>query len=225
MFNDFISLIYPRTCELCGAGLARGEKWLCTRCIRELPRIRNEMYKEEIIHHLIEAHKYSGFYSYLKFHKKGLTQKLLHKIKYQKRPVLAEIIGQWLGHELTLAENVPEFDLIIPVPLHPGKQKIRGYNQSDYFAKGLAHVLDISWSTRQVVRTVNNESQTNKSRQERLDNVRNVFQVINKMELCDKRILLVDDVITTGATLESCAEQILASGPRSISLATIAIAR
>lgn len=176
--------------------------------------------------HFIHSYRYEAFYAYLKYYKKGITQKLLHQIKYNRMPVLAEKIGHMMGSEIrNYPENQFPIELVLPVPLHPKKKKMRGYNQSDYFARGIAGALGIPWSDRMVKRIINTGTQTNKSRWERIKNVEGIFNVLQPNHLQNKHILLVDDVITTGATLESCSDAILQVAECKLSLAAMAVAQ
>jgi ComF family protein len=225
MFRDFVALLFPGTCALCEQGLSKGENHICLNCLHKLPRYRNELNQDEAYKHFIESHRFEGFYAYLKFYKKGITQKLLHQIKYNRMPVLGEKIGFLLGIEMKKMTPTLHMDLVIPVPLHPGKKKKRGYNQSDFFARGLARALGAAWSCKEVSRIINNESQTDKNREERIKNVSGIFRVVRNEYLMNKHILIVDDVVTTGATLESCALTILEAVPCRISLAALAVAK
>jgi len=225
MFRDFLSILFPRTCALCNQGLARGEGFICLKCIHQLPRYRHELYQDDIFLHFLQSYRYVAFYAFLKFYKKGITQKLLHQIKYNRMPELGEQMGYMLGLEVRARKTDPCIDLVLPVPLHPKKKKKRGYNQADYFARGIATALETNWSAGEIVRIRNNETQTNKSRQERIENVEGIFQVRHAHNLRDRHILLADDVVTTGATLESCAKAIQDAVDCKISLAALAIAK
>ena len=225
MLRDFISLLYPQTCALCNEGLSRREKHLCLRCLHRLPRYVQELEQEEIFLHFIQSYRYEAFYAYLKYYKKGITQQLLHQIKYNRMPVLAEMMGFMLGSELKKDSKDRQFDLILPVPLHPKKKKKRGYNQSDYFARGLARALKTNWSDGEIKRIKDTETQTHKSRMERIENVSGIFKITDPLKLQGQHILLVDDVITTGATLESCSDAILQEVDCKLSLAAMAVAK
>ena len=225
MISDFISLLYPRVCELCGNGLTKAEKLICIKCNFLLPRFQNQFEPEKYINNFTGAHLYDYFFTYLKYYKKGISQTLLHKLKYKNRPGIGELVGFWLGNEIMKSNLDSKFDIIVPVPLHKSKIKKRGYNQSDTIAKGLSRATQISWSNKILLRKVNNPTQTNKSRIERINNVADIFSIGNKDYLGSKKILLVDDVITTGATMNACAELLLNKGASRISIATIAIAK
>lgn len=159
--------------------------------------------------------------AFLRFSKKGKSQKLLHQLKYKNKPEIGEEMGRLYG--LLLAQNgyLGEWDVIVPVPLHPLKQKRRGFNQSEKFAVGLVKPLDVKVDNL-LERKKFTETQTKKSRLERLENVEEVFELRNGENILGLRILLVDDVITTGATLCACANVLLANGAKHVDLATIA---
>jgi len=159
--------------------------------------------------------------AYLHFHKKGVVQKVMHQLKYNHMEEIGTMLGRWYGHDLLLNGFKDEFDMVIPVPLHPSKERKRGYNQSEAFAKGLSEVLkmEVYLGLKRVTPT---ETQTRKSRSERLKNVEDVFEVTKDASLEGKHILLVDDVITTGATLLTCGSKLINAGAQELSFAVIA---
>ncbi|WP_439483017.1 ComF family protein [Cyclobacterium plantarum] len=159
--------------------------------------------------------------SYLRFSKKGLSQKLLHQIKYKNKPALAKILGQMYGSFLMDNGFDQSWDEVVPVPLHHKKLKIRGYNQSEQFALGLAKALKIS-SCNHLIRKIPTPTQTNKSRMERWDNVEDVFEACSPAEIKGKMLLLVDDVLTTGATMAACANTLQTHHPKSIDFIALA---
>jgi ComF family protein len=152
------------------------------------------------------------------------VQRLLHQLKYQGQQGVGKALGQLYGAELATAGLAPAFDLIVPVPLHRRKLARRGFNQADAFAEGLAAALPCPWSATALRRTEYTDSQTRKSRTERWDNVASVFEVARRQDVAGRHILLVDDVLTTGATLEACGAALLAAGASQLSIATIACA-
>jgi ComF family protein len=224
-------LLYPRLCEGCNRPLLASEKVLCINCGLQLP---------ETSYHDLEnnetALRFSGRIpfihatSYAYFTADGLLQHLLHRLKYNDK----KEIGQYLGMKLGLAiqnglqaiDNSSSFpiDMIFPVPLHKDKIAKRGYNQSMLIAEGISDVLRIPVNDKLLVRVRNTESQTNKTRAERVNNVNEAFDIVDKRELMGKHILLCDDVLTTGATLEACAMAIMKEKTVKISLATVGIA-
>lgn len=158
------------------------------------------------------------------FEKGGNVQNLLHNLKYNGQKELGETIGRLYGNELK-EHNWAAIDIVLPVPLHKRKQRKRGYNQSWHFAKGMARGLDATALENVLVKTVSTQSQTKKTREERIKNVKEVFAITNRKALENKHILLVDDVITTGATIESCAQTLLQVEGVTVSVASIAYAR
>lgn len=224
--EGFISLIYPNCCFTCDDLLSKGEQYICTRCRSDLP------YSDSHIRPLPSLFK--KFYgkvplknalTYLTFVKGGRVQKILHKLKYGGIRELAELLGNWYGGELSKYGYQDKFDIILPVPLHKSRQKKRGYNQSALFASGLSEGLGIPWSSEVLQRTVRGSSQTRKGRFERWENVKDVFVVNNVAEVASKRVLLADDVVTTGSTLEACAESLYDAGCKELSIAAIAAAQ
>ena len=159
--------------------------------------------------------------AFLRFSKKGKSQRLLHLLKYRNKPEIGEELGRLFGLELIQAGFSEAWDEIVPVPLHPLKEKRRGYNQSEVFAKGLSKSLKINVKNR-LQRIKFTDTQTNKSRIERLDNMLEVFALVENANVGGRNILLVDDVITTGATLCACANVLWANGAKNVDLATIA---
>ncbi|HLT08850.1 MAG TPA: ComF family protein [Cyclobacteriaceae bacterium] len=161
--------------------------------------------------------------SFLRFTKRGVSQKILHQLKYKNKPELGNLLGRIYGR--TLSETFgPAWDMVVPVPLHALKYKKRGYNQSERFAQGLSESLNIPVVNR-LHRTKFTTTQTNKSRWQRWENVEAVFEVSSPAEVAAKDILLVDDVMTTGATLAACANTLLAAGARSVDIAVVAAGR
>ena len=164
-------------------------------------------------------------WAFLKFQKGGIVQRLLHQLKYNDCPEIGERLGKAYGRDLSATSLAREFDLIVPVPLHRSRLRQRGYNQSAHFAKGLSETLQIPWDESISMRTQATASQTRKNRRERWENVRQGFAIKKAESVLGKRILLVDDVITTGATLEACGRHLLDCGCASVSVACIAEAQ
>lgn len=223
--DDLLSLLYPRLCLACSRDLPPFAQTFCVRCKLALP---------ETGFHLQEENTFTDRFwgrlpleagaSMLYFRKHGLTQNLLHNLKYRGKREVGLELGRLYGHQLAESPWFRGLDGIIAVPLHPRKERLRGFNQSDCFAQGLSETLKIPHWKKMLIRSVATDSQTKKSRFERLENMQNAFQVKNPGRLRGKHILLVDDVLTTGATLEACALQVLAIPETRVSMATIAIA-
>ena len=226
LINDFIALLFPNYCFTCRKNLVKGEQYICSNCRLILPRTNIHLSQRNPLLKL-----YGGllpidnFYTYLKFTKGGKVQKIMEKLKYQNCPEIGTLLGNWYGTDLKEAGVLNQFDLIVPVPLHLSKLRKRGYNQSDFFAKGLSQALEVPWDGKALVRKSKNETQTRKSREERFKNVSGIFDLGAAAAIKNQRVLLVDDVITTGATLFASAQPLLAGGCNSISLATLAVAQ
>jgi ComF family protein len=227
LLADLAALFFPRQCLACREPLVSGEAHLCTNCRIELP------YTD---YHLLPpaqnplARRFWGklpvhyTLSYLRFLRHGRVQQLLHQLKYQGQSQVGNALGQLYGAELAATELGREFDVIVPVPLHSRKLTRRGYNQAEAFATGLAAALPCPSAAHALRRTEHTASQTRKGRAERWQNVATVFEVAEPQVVLGRHILLVDDVLTTGATLEACGAALLAAGARAVSIATIACA-
>nr|WP_321232546.1 ComF family protein [uncultured Psychroserpens sp.] len=159
----------------------------------------------------------------LHFSKKGIVQQLMHNLKYRGQQKIGTILGDWLGEELRHIEAYKKIDVVIPVPLHKAKLKSRGYNQVDQFGMALAKALNADFNTSVLVKTINTKTQVFKDRLKRNFNQDTNFKIINGTVLEHKHILLVDDIITTGATIEDCANCLLEIDGIILSLATMAI--
>ncbi|WP_194775135.1 ComF family protein [Pararhodonellum marinum] len=222
-WEDFLSLVFPRTCCVCKRSLFSFENQLCKLCEAKLPiasyhlRPQNNELKIKILG-LAEPNLVMSF---LRFTKKGMSQKLLHQLKYRNKPELGIQLGRIYGELLKSTGFQDHWEVILPVPLHPMKIKRRGYNQSEKFACGLSEILDIRLGT-ELIRVKMTETQTKKSRLERLVNVQDAFKVNDVGSLQNKNVLLVDDVLTTGATLAACANVLYAAGAKSVDFAVIA---
>lgn len=224
-FFDFIALVFPRICPGCGRSLLRFEKFICLQCLYRLPETRYHHFPENPVEKVfwgrIEIERAASF---LFFNKGGLTQKLLHALKYRKCREAGIVLGELYGQKLKDTSPFCDADMIIPVPLHPKKQRKRGYNQSEVIGQGLSKVLRIPVVSGMLIRREHSSSQTRKSRYQRWQNVEKIFTVKDTEALREKHILLVDDVITTGATLEACARCIMTNSGAKVSVITIAYA-
>lgn len=223
IFQDFIALFYPRVCVACHASLVKGEDVLCTPCLVELPKTAYHRYDENPVRNRLAGRLPLAFASaFLKFRKGGLVQSLLHELKYNNRPEIGIRMGHLYGVELMESGLGANFDVIVPVPLHASRMRRRGYNQSAKFAEGLSEALNVPWEESISLRLESTNTQTKKGRADRWSNVKDAFSVAAVDKILDRRILLVDDVITTGATLEACGSHLIESGCASLSIACIA---
>jgi ComF family protein len=225
VINDFLSLIYPRHCEACSRNLYRHEAHICNHCRINLPR--SNYHKQAVSPmHMTFAGRVPLIMacSYFLYEKSGKVQKLLHAIKYQEQQELARYLGRLYAEDLQAAKTFAGVDLILPVPLHKNKLKIRGFNQSEEFAKGLAQGLQKDMSTHHLNRVMDTKTQTRKKKYERWENVDGIFQVQEAGTLYGKHILLVDDVVTTGATIEASWQALKQIEDVKVSLVSIAFA-
>ncbi len=223
---DFVSLLFPRYCLACLGPLVKGEEIICTRCIAELPKTNyhtqpTNPIEQRLAGRLPVAHAWA----FLKFRKEGIVQQLLHQLKYNNHPEVGVALGKIYGYELKKAGLVTGVDIIVPVPLHASRKRKRGYNQSSKFAEGLSYAMETPWDESISIRTMKTATQTRKSKMERWENVKDVFTVSENQVLAGKRVMLVDDIITTGATLEACGQHLINHGCAELSVACIAEAQ
>jgi ComF family protein len=222
--DDLLWMMYPSLCAACNRPLFRGEYCICTPCLYHLPRTGFHLERDNpVIRHFWGKTKVERATAYYYFSKGERVQKLIHHLKYKGRKDVGIFIGKLLGKELC-ESDFNEIDLIIPVPLHKSRLKHRGYNQSDCIAEGLANGMKRSFSQTALVRREATGTQTKKHRFERYKNVDNIFAVENEENLHGKKILLVDDVITTGSTLIACADALLTVPGTVVYIAAIACA-
>lgn len=222
---DFVSLLFPELCQACGESLVAGEELLCLDCRYHLPFTDFHLKPENIV-----ARQFWGkigleaAYSLCYFTKGGKMQHLMHQFKYKGVQKIGNLLGNIAGEQLIKASAFSSIDLIIPVPLHKSRFRKRGYNQSACFAEGLSEKLNIPVDIDNLVRIRATETQTHRSRFSRFENMQQVFALTNPQALINKHVLLVDDVVTTGSTLEACGTELLKVAGLKLSIATIAYA-
>lgn len=225
LFDDLLSLFYPRLCAGCGTSLVLGESVLCLNCLADLPRTGFHHLKENPVYQIFTGRASIELAtSFCRFDKGGRLQHLLHALKYQGNREVGQKMGLLLGLELSHELDYQQIDAIIPVPLHPKKEKKRGFNQSVEICTGLSKAMNKPLILGNLVRDLHTESQTFKGRFERWENVCGIFSVRNPSQFRGKHLLLIDDVITTGATLEACCLPLLEIEGVKVSLASIAFA-
>jgi ComF family protein len=210
LLRDFVNLVYPNLCCACGDVLNEDEKLICLHCEAELPRTGFHHMKdnpmERIFWGRIPIERAAAF---VYFYKSSRIQELMHQIKYKGAKEIAYRLGQWYGRELADKSSFESTYVLVPVPLHPKKERQRGFNQSEWFAKGISENTGVRVNTTALTRETWSETQTKKSRYSRWENVKEIFKVKDPSAFENKHVVIVDDVITTGATIESCARQIL----------------
>jgi ComF family protein len=213
VLEGFISLLYPPYCKACNGSMVKGELVLCTTCISDLPRSYDHQEKANILYQRLSGRVFIEHASaFFIFRKRGKIQRLMHAFKYKGHMEIGRILGKIYARELLDSGFENQWDVIIPVPLHPSKKRKRGFNQSEEFGKGLANELQIPCYDNVIQRLFKTATQTTKSRLSRWENVKDVFVVEKPSFVEGKNVLLVDDVVTTGATLEACGSQLINAG-------------
>ena len=222
--DNIINLFYPNTCRICGRTLSTHENYLCLHCIQNIPRtdfhIKDSHPAEQLFRGKIEIEEaFSFFY----FTPNSNYRQLIHQIKYNGEKHCGQYMGTLFAQELVRDGKLQDIDIIIPVPLHRSKERRRGYNQSEWIAKGIANVIHKNVNSHLLYRKRKNESQIYKSLYDRWLNTQQTFQLDKSTNIEDKHILLIDDVVTTGATLLACAEALSGLKNCKLSLLTLAI--
>lgn len=225
LLQDLIHLIFPNTCLVCGENLVQGEDIICLSCLYKIPKTNNHLHPDnEIAKRFWGKVPIENTVAFYTFQKSSSIQKLLHELKYRGRQDVGEMLGRQIGITLQNSSDFQSIDLIIPVPLHKKRFKKRGYNQSVCFAQGLSEILHKPVNETYLIRAIENPTQTKKGVYERWENTQGIFELTDHTKLQDKHILLVDDVMTTGSTLEACAQTLLQSDGAKVSILTIAVA-
>lgn len=225
MLQHILHLLYPNLCLNCNKSLVQTERYLCLICQLNLPETNDHLVKENSVEKTMWGRiPFERAFSFLYFNQKGVTQRLLHELKYRGNEELAVYLGEIYAARIKQTAQNHGIDAIVAVPLHASRLKKRGYNQSFAFAEGIAKGLAIENLSSAVERRKATDTQTKKSRAERWKNVSSIFCVTQANLLQQKHILLVDDVITTGATIESCGQEIIKAVDCTLSIASIAFA-
>ncbi len=225
MLTQLLDLLYPRLCFACNSHLIAVNETICLSCEYKItPTVYHTMPENIVAERFFGRVKIERATTAFSFVKGGLLQQLIHKLKYDNRPEIGIELGKIYGNILKASGIWSDIDIVIPVPLHPKKKHQRGYNQAEMWGQGLSEALGIELRNDILIRTDYTESQTKKSRTERFSNVENVFSVTDSKALENKHILLVDDVLTTGATLEACSNTLLKNSDVFINIVCIALA-
>jgi len=225
MLRGLLNLLYPNLCASCQEVLLKNENVICFNCMVDLPRSLHYQDMENPIAKLFWGKiKLEMALSAFTFGKKGKVQRLMHELKYKGNTMVGELMGIELGKEIDKAEIADKVDVVVPVPLHKKKMKQRGYNQSEFIAIGVAKVLECEMDPDLLQRMEHSESQTKKSKYERWENVGEAFTLTDANQYIGKHILLVDDVVTTGATLEACCKKLEEIKGVKLSIGTLASA-
>ena len=209
----------------CNGHLPEKELMICVNCRHELPvtnfHLDDSDYVKKVFYGRVKLENATAL---LRFHKKGIVQQLIHNLKYRGHEEIGELLGDWLGEELKISDAFREIDIVIPVPLHKSKLRQRGYNQVARFGQQIAEALKVPYEDDILVKTSSTKTQVFKKREARWLQHDGVFSIQNEERLKGKHILLVDDIITTGATMEACANILTKTHNNKLSIATMAIA-
>lgn len=226
MLKNLLNLFFPPVCSGCNSFMMANEKVICTLCRHNIPLTN---------HHLTpENEAFKKFYgripleyasAFLYFHKKGIAQELIHKLKYKGHEEIGAVLGHWYAEDLKEITIIKTADVIIPVPLHKKKFKERGYNQVTTFGMALSEQLNIPYNDTVLLRTVYSKTQSKKNLLGRTEGIQNAFNVSFTEKDHNKHYLLIDDVITTGATLESCCSALLKIPGATVSIVCMAMAQ
>jgi ComF family protein len=205
MLHHLINLLYPNQCLSCGDNLCQGEHLICTQCLLHLPFSLDYNDRENDL-----CRQFYGRFEYLMcsslffYTKTGIVQHLIHQLKYNRKSEVGVFLGEIFGNKLSQTNWSKSVDAIVPVPLHPKRLKFRGYNQAEQISIGISNSTGIAIDSCSLSRNLFTGTQTKKDKDMRWENVRDVFEVRDTRDLRGKHILLVDDVITTGSTIEGC---------------------
>ena len=210
LWDDFFSLLFPRLCYACGNQLMRNESLICTECFVVIPRTNYHFVEDNPVAQLFWGRcliEKAAAFSY--YNKGSRIRKLIHNLKYNGIREIGYVLGRLYGLSLKTSGFINDIDIIIPVPLHPVKKRIRGFNQSETISMGIADATHLPVDLKSLARVLVSATQTKRSRYERWTNVEGIFQVLDSQTIMGKHVLLVDDVITTGSTIESCTNELL----------------
>jgi ComF family protein len=220
--ESILHLFFPHVCEGCGSDIIQPDHFLCLKCHSSLPKTDFHLYPNNPIEKIFWGrlpitHATAQYY----FSKESTMQHLMHGLKYKGNKELGLYLGRLIGHALENTNRFRYVDGLIPLPLFPSKERKRGYNQATILCEGMAEVLAKPILNNVIIRTTHTDSQTKKNRVQRWANMEGRFELVNAEAINGKHILLVDDVITTGATLEACGAELMEAGNIQLSLATL----
>ena len=223
--ESLLHVVFPHVCDGCGSDLLNIESRLCIRCLASLPETNFEIHPNNPVEKdfwgrlpIINAA------AHLYFTKESLVQHLMHQLKYKGNKDLGLQLGRLMGNAIKKAARFNEIQALVPLPLFPSKEKKRGYNQANVLCEGMAEVLSVPILDKVITRPQHTETQTKKGRIERWKNIEGKFQLIDPQAIQNKHLLLVDDVVTTGATLEACGKELFNARNVKLSIATLCVA-
>jgi ComF family protein len=219
----FSHLLYPNICYGCKKNEIDKSEWLCLQCLTALPYTGFENTRNNPVEQLFWGRTPFRFACSSFFYvEKTPIQRLIHEVKYKEQQQLGRWLGQMMGRRLANIFDESKVDLLLPMPLHPKKQKHRGYNQATLLCEGIHAITNCNFLEQVLIRNTNTKTQTKKSRIERWENVSEVFEITTNEKVINKHVVLVDDVITTGASTEACAATLIKEGASAVSICSLA---
>ena len=225
ILQAILELFFPNLCLACFCKRPLRKNLFCLSCKLALPYTDQiDIPENELEYRIYGRFKIIRAAALFRFRKGGKVLEVIHQLKYKNRPQVGVELGREYGRKILATTNFPKPDLIIPIPLHYKKKHTRGYNQAYEFGRGIAEIIGVPITEDILIKVSQSSSQTRMNRLERLENVMNSFKLKNEKKLIGKHVLLVDDIITTGATIEAAAQKLLKSQDLSLSLAIIGMA-
>lgn len=222
LWTDLLRLFFPKPCCICGRRLGAEEKEFCFECASQFSHTDDDKHPNRTEELFIGLPGIKSAYALFTYKKGDHVQRLIHALKYHDRPKIGYWLGKMAAEELKKSDSpLLQAEVIVPVPLHPARMRSRGYNQSEWIARGFSEVWNIPIDTRSLIRIHNNTSQTKHSATERWLNTSEIFSLA-RPDTAGKHILLIDDVITTGSTLTHCAEILLQQADTQVSIFALA---
>jgi len=220
--NSFLHLLFPHVCAGCLSDIISEESALCMRCLVEMPETNFHIHANNPIEKIFWGRlPVTNATAQYYFTKESLMQHLMHQFKYKGNKDLGRQLGRLIGDDIQQTNRFKNVDALIPLPLFPAKEKRRGYNQATILCQGIAEVMDLEILENVIIRPQPTETQTKKGRMERWQNIEGKFQLLQPEKIRNKHVLLVDDVITTGATLEACGQELMKVENIKLSIATL----
>lgn len=223
--DAFLHMLFPHVCTGCGNDIISTQNILCLSCLNAMPETQFQFFQSNPVEKSFWGRlSLNAATAQYYFTKESLMQILLHELKYKGNKDLGFYLGRLMGEQIIQSERFTGIEALIPLPLFPSRERKRGYNQSELLCRGMADVLMIPVIVNAIARNKSTESQTKKGRVERWKNMEGKFEIMNTDAVCNRHVLLVDDVITTGATMEACGNELLKIPGLSLSLASLCYA-
>jgi len=223
LIQGFSQLFFPHVCAGCGSDLLTEKQFLCLRCLHELPLTHFHLYADNPVEKIFWGRvPIVAAYAHFYFSRHSALQQVMHQLKYNGQREIGEHFGRMMGKGMSHSGRFDTVDALVPLPLYASREKKRGYNQAAVICEGIAETMKLPLLTNAILRTHATETQTHKNRINRWQNMMDKFQLSRRDLLENKHVLLVDDIITTGATLDACANELLQAPGVKVSIAALA---